>query len=309
MTVRILARGLALLFMILPGVSLPLGLGEITVDTHLNQPLRAEIKMVSVRPQDVEYVRINLAPIEAFDRAGISRPYVLNQLEFAPTVKNGGQAVISVTTKNPIREPFLNFLVEVVWPKGRLMREYTVLLDPPVFADQQRSVVTKVPSLGASSGTGSERNVGSAQTSSSRAVPYTAPLTTQAKQKPIVDTNRVGDRTEPPLANNRTYETQRGDTLSKIVRDRMSNDGFSFQQKMIATLRANPEAFVGNNINNLKTNKLLRLPDSAELELISREEARAEVTRQYAQWRESQAKLSTGTSPSLTPCSRPSWIH
>ena len=136
MTVRILARGLALLLMIMPGVSLPLGLGEITVDTHLNQPLRAEIKMVSIRPQDVEYLRIKLAPVEAFDRAGISRPYVLNQLEFTPTVKNGDQAVVSVTSKKPIREPFLNFLVEVVWPKGRFMREYTILLDPPAFADR-----------------------------------------------------------------------------------------------------------------------------------------------------------------------------
>ena len=77
----------------------------------------------------------------------------------------------------------------------------------------------------------------------------------------------------------------------------MFDDGFSLQQKMIATLRANPEAFVGDNINNLKTNKVLRLPDPAEMELISREEARVEVVRQNAKWREFRPKLLIGPSP------------
>ncbi len=297
MTVRILARGLALLFMILPGVSLPLGLGEITVDTHLNQPLRAEIKLVAVRPQDVEYIRIKLAPTEAFDRAGISRPYVLTQLDFTPTVKNDGQTVVFVSSKNPIREPFLNFLVEVVWPKGRLMREYTVLLDPPVFVDRQRSIDAKAQSLSAGSGAERERGLGSAGPGSARLAPYAAPMITQANRQSSGDSGVAGTRSESTQADSQTYMTQRGDTLSGIVRDRMFDDGFSMQQKMIATLRANPEAFVGNNINNLKTSKVLRLPDQAEMELIGREEARAEVARQHAKWRDFRAKLSTSASP------------
>lgn len=262
--VRKLAQGLALLFAILPGISLPLGLGDIEVNTFLNQPLRAEIKLFSVRANEVADVRVKLAPAEAFDRAGVGRPYVLNQLDFTPTVNKDGQVVIAVTSKKPIREPFLNFLVRVEWPKGRLMREYTLLLDPPSFSNQPRWA----GSAGASPDTAkttqhaiTDRDTGYAQTSANRRL--------------------------SPDGNTETYTTQRGDTLSAIVRERMSRGGASLQQSMIAALRANPQAFVGDNINNLKTGQSLRLPAQSEVELLSREEARAEVSRQFAAWRES----------------------
>jgi FimV-like protein len=127
--------------------------------------------------------------------------------------------------------------------------------------------------------------------------PHTAALIAQANQTYSTDSEFAGDRSKPTQANSQIYKTQPGDTLLKIVQDRMTDERFSLQQKMIATLRANPEAFIENNINNLKTNEMLRLPDSNYIALVSREAARDEVARQYATWRELRAKISTGSSP------------
>ena len=123
--------------LLVPGQLLSLGLGEIEVGSALNQPLNAQIKLISARADELEEMRVELAPANVFDRVGVPRPYFLTQLKFKPVSLPGGGTAIRVTTKDPVREPFLTFLVEVTWPKGRLLREYTVLLDPPEFAQQQ----------------------------------------------------------------------------------------------------------------------------------------------------------------------------
>ncbi len=125
------------LLLFLPGQLLSLGLGEIEVDSALNQPLNAQINLISARADELEEMRVELAPANVFDRVGVPRPYFLTQLKFTPVSIPGGGTAIRVTSKDPVREPFLTFLVEVTWPKGRLLREYTVLLDPPEFAQQQ----------------------------------------------------------------------------------------------------------------------------------------------------------------------------
>jgi len=119
-----------------------LGLGEIEVDSALNQPLNAQINLISARADELDEIRVELAPVSVFDRVGIPRPYFLTQLKFTPVSLPGG-AVIRVTSKDPVREPFLTFLVEITWPKGRLLREYTVLLDPPEFAQRQAPQIAK----------------------------------------------------------------------------------------------------------------------------------------------------------------------
>ncbi|MGB5738021.1 MAG: hypothetical protein WBM54_01625, partial [Woeseia sp.] len=106
-----------------------LGLGDIRLDSALNEPLRAEIALLSATPEELENLRISLASNETFERYGIDRPLFLSNLQF---VVQGG--VVRVTSPEPITEPFVTFLVEAVWSRGRLLREYTVLLDPPTFA-------------------------------------------------------------------------------------------------------------------------------------------------------------------------------
>lgn len=120
-----------------------LGLGDIEIFSALNQPLEAEIVLTSVRPGETDGMVVTLASEQAFLQAGVERPFYLTRLQFAVAFKPDGTPYIKITTKNPVREPFLSFLIDVDWPRGRLVREYTILLDPPVFASRHQ----KTPSV------------------------------------------------------------------------------------------------------------------------------------------------------------------
>ena len=134
---RKLIVALALWAILIPNNGFALGLGEIEVNSALNQKLSARIDLLSAAPEDAETLIIKLASREEFVRAGLDRPVVLTSLTFKTSV-DGKQVYIDVLSAKPIREPFLNFLVEVDWPQGHLIREYTILLDPPVFMGGQQ---------------------------------------------------------------------------------------------------------------------------------------------------------------------------
>ena len=138
---RKLTLSLMLAGIVSPTISHAIGLGELVVDSGLNQPLNAEIELVATTPAEVNELKVRLAPAEIFKQIGIERPILLNKLVFTPTVENG-RTIIKVNSLTPVTEPFLNFVVEVDWVQGKLLREYTVLLDPPTFAPSYAPVVT-----------------------------------------------------------------------------------------------------------------------------------------------------------------------
>jgi len=121
--------------LIVPTTGFTLGLGEIEVNSALNQRLNADIELLSATTEDAETIIVKLASRKEFSRAGLDRPYLLNDLRFKSEIVDGVPH-IKVSSGSPIREPFLNFLVEIDWPNGHMLREYTVLLDPPVFMTQ-----------------------------------------------------------------------------------------------------------------------------------------------------------------------------
>ena len=128
--VRQLMLGLASGSALYSGMAPALGLGEITLHSALNQPLEAEIELLEVGDLGAEDMRIALAPAEVFSRSGVERLYFLNDLRFTPLLR-GSRSVIRVVSNRPVREPYLNFIVELARPGSQLLREYTVLLDPP----------------------------------------------------------------------------------------------------------------------------------------------------------------------------------
>ncbi len=137
---RKLATAAAVSLALASGSAQALILGEIEMRSALNQPIDAEIGLTSVAAGELEGMRVTLASQEAFSRAGIERSRVLTDLRFNVTENATGQPVIQISSRKPILEPFLNFLVDVEWRGGRLVREYTVLLDPPVFMSPSASV-------------------------------------------------------------------------------------------------------------------------------------------------------------------------
>ncbi|TLP55053.1 MULTISPECIES: FimV/HubP family polar landmark protein [Pseudomonas] len=213
------------------GVANALGLGELTLKSAQNQPLDAEIELLDVRDLKAAEMSPSLASPEDFARAGVPLPTYLEDLTFTPVINPNGRSVLRVTSSKPLAEPVVKFLVQVMWPQGRLLRDYSVLLDQAqAQADQP----------------------------------------TRAAINPAVSAGR--------------YTTKRRDTLWQIAA--RNTHGGSVQQTMLAIQALNPDAFIGNNINQLKVGQVLRLPDQQQIQSISRPEANREVAEQYAAWRE-----------------------
>jgi len=124
----------AALAVVFPMSAVALGLGDIHLHSSLNEPLKADIELLSVKPGEVADIKVALAGSADFDRAGVDRAFWLSQLRFKVVEQGAGKATIKITTFQPVREPFMNFLIELDWAKGRLLREYTLLLDPPVYS-------------------------------------------------------------------------------------------------------------------------------------------------------------------------------
>src|SRR5580704_9484134 len=128
-----LSRLMLMACLLIPSLSWGLGLGEIHLNSALNEPMNAEIDLIAAAPDELTALRASLAPKDAFTRYGIDRPPFLSTLTFKVGKSKDGRDVLLVRSTDSIPEPFVTFLVEVNWARGRLMREYTVLLDPPAY--------------------------------------------------------------------------------------------------------------------------------------------------------------------------------
>ncbi|MAE21302.1 MAG: hypothetical protein CMK92_02625 [Pseudomonas sp.] len=241
-----------------------LGLGEMDLDSALNQPLRAEIELIDTSGLTSAEIKPRLASAQDFERAGVDRYQFLTQMKFSV---NGDR--ILVTTRDPINEPFLNFLVELNWPAGRVLREYTVLLDPPVFEEGRVQPLVAVP----------------AGTVTSVATATTAPRQTVPTQNARQNTGW----TDPAAPG--TYKVQPDDTLWQIALDTRPDSSISPQQMMIALQDVNPDAFINGNINRLKTHTVLDIPDASIIRTIAGREAVAEVQRQNKELTASVAQI------------------
>ncbi|MBT8126579.1 MAG: hypothetical protein KJP15_03780 [Gammaproteobacteria bacterium] len=297
---------LALGVLLLPDYGFTLGLGEIEVSTALNQELNAEIELLSAAPEDVETLIVKLAPREEFSRAGIDRPYLLNSLKFSAEVRDG-VPIIRVTSDKPIREPFLNFLVEIDWPKGHMMREYTILLDPPVFMGQQqapaereetRPAAMESPSSSPKTtpepqgGSGFRPSIMGTGTGGVTTAPA-APPSTQARAMPSPTATLPADA-ERTFQAPTGYRIQRGDTLWSLADAMRPDRSVAIEQMMLAIVRSNPEAFINDNVNGLKRGYVLRIPDRDDIIAVSQSEAIDLVREQHALWREYQEAVSGG---------------
>jgi pilus assembly protein FimV len=275
--VRKLVLAIAAASAMTSGAAHALGLGEVTLKSSLSQPLVAEIELLEVRDLGTTEVIPTLASPEEFNKAGVDRQYFLTDLKFTPVIKPNGKSVIRITSSKPVREPYLNFLVEVLWPNGRLLREYTLLLDPPMYSPQP--VVAAAPRLPVSA------PVSAPAPRPQSVAPTPRPVAPAARPTPAASTAAQisGDQ----------YKTTSNDTLWEIAQ--RSRHSGSVHQAMLAIQELNPSAFVDGNINRLKSGQVLRLPDEQQVKSRSQAEAIAHVTEQNTAWREGRSLSATGT--------------
>ncbi|WP_020408840.1 FimV/HubP family polar landmark protein [Hahella ganghwensis] len=265
--VRKLAIAAFTLSALTAGVARALGLGEVTVNSYLNQPLSAEIQLVNVRDLEQNEILTNLASREEFLKAGVDRVYFLSDLRFKVDQRSDGSTIIRVTSSKAVREPFLNFLVEVNWPTGRLLREYALLIDPPTYSSEPVAPV-QAP-----------------QTQVTQQV--TTPEPTPTRQQPTRETATTSSQASAPSTTGGTYGPTGGDdTMWSIALKTRPDSSVSPQKMMLAIQDLNPGAFFDGNINRLKSGQVLRLPNREEIDSRTSREAISAVSIQNREFAE-----------------------
>ncbi|MCC6534822.1 MAG: FimV family protein [Burkholderiales bacterium] len=248
-----LAMGLA------PAAGYAAGLGRLTVLSSIGQPLVGEIELLSVRKDELTSLAARIAPPDAYSNANVTLNPALVGARVSVERRPNGQPYLRVTSNRPVDEPYVDLLVELTWNTGRLLREYTALIDPPGFGPAQTATPVAVP-----------------ETRPAPAAPVAAPLAPARAASPVP--------AAPADAGARTYgPVQPGDTLRKIAAG-VKPEGVSLDQALVAIYRSNPDAFINNNMNLLRTGRILRIPDAAEAGRVSAGEAANEVRVQAADW-------------------------
>jgi pilus assembly protein FimV len=288
----------------LPSTSWALGLGEIHLNSALNEPMNAEIDLIAAAPDELTALRASLAGRDAFTRYGIDRPPFLSTLTFKVGKSKDGRDVLLVRSTDAIPEPFVTFLVEVNWARGRLMREYTVLLDPPVYTPGESASSTAPVAAPTTAPTAAAPVQAARPAPAAAPLPSTTPLSATAqprarksgKGRAARAATSQPEATPPavsaaaPLpeaaesATPGTVHVAQGDTLTKIARSLHADTQANIDQTMIALYRTNPEAF-GGNINILRRGSVLRVPGADEIAALNQKEAMSEVHRQMDAWR------------------------
>ena len=268
---------LAGLLSLSPATALALGLGELTLQSYLNEPLRAEVDLLEVDGLDEGQVRIRLAANEDFDRAGVDRAYFLTGLKFEIELEGRDQGRLIITSREPVREPFLDFLIEARWPNGRLLREYTVLLDLPVLSGEGSDMLVARRASGV-------RSEGADGGGAEVVEPEPEPPQSAAQRAQPNYGSDAGDLPESGAE----YLVKRNETLWAIA-SRARPNGASVQDTMLDIQRLNPNAFIGNNINQLKAGYVLVLPARDQISERAPEEVTAAITQQEQSWLENRA--------------------
>jgi pilus assembly protein FimV len=239
-----------------PLTSHAFGLGKINVMSALNEPFKAEIDVTALRPEEKDNLQVKMASQSEFDKAGLSHSMLLNQMQF-DIVQRGGQHKILITSKQAIKEPFLDFLVTATAGSGVMLREYTVLLDPPEYV------------------------LAETRPASSRPAPIqTAPVETRSPS-----TTRYQYSDSSSGFSGSSYKVKRSDTLWNVALATRPADDLTVHQMMMALQKRNPTAFTNDNVNGLKAGVTLQIPSRSEIEALSSSAARQAFAEQNEAWK------------------------
>jgi pilus assembly protein FimV len=274
------------------------GLGSMISSSKLGEPLNAEIELLAVTPGELSSIQAALASEQVYQDQMLEKPasYPFIKIEVGNNSK--GQPILKLSSTQPITEAFLDMLIQVDWPTGRLVKEYTLLLDPPGFNSNYVSESAGLPVTSQTAPTTTENTSAAAMSNEPSQPVVTAP------KKPA---KSVAEKPAPKATQDESSETpvnalttERGDTLYAIARQ-MKPDNVSTEQMLAALYQSNQQAFDGKNMNRLKVGKIIRMPDQATLDSISRPQARSLVAEHTSNWqayKNSLAKVVKESAPS-----------
>src|SRR5574340_126092 len=248
----------AVMLALLPLAAHSVGLGKLTVTSPLGHPLRAEIELLALQEGEAANLAARLASPEAFREAQIGRFPLLSAISFSIEQKSDGKHYLKLSSALPVNEPVLDILIELNWPAGRLLREYTLLLDPPGFAESQAGPAVAAPA----------------------APPEAAEKPRGAPKPPAVA--KAPTETYGPV--------KKGETLREIAA-KVKPEGYSLEQVLLGLYQSNRPAFAGSNMNHLRAGPILRIPEPQQLSSISHAEAVKEIRVHAANWNAYRQKL------------------
>jgi pilus assembly protein FimV len=247
----------------LPVPALALGLGKLTVLSGLGQPLSAQIELTSAQRDELDSLRARIADSSVYRENNV--PYASSLTRARVTLEQGasGAPYLRVVTPQAVNDPFLDMIVEISWATGRVVRDYTFLLDPP--GSETQAVEPAAPII-------------------AETAPARAPRSTGARRAAEAAPAAAAAATPAAAGGGGTYTVQRGDTLSKIAKD-YKPENVSLEQMLVAMFRSNESAFDGRNMNRLRSGQILNVPQPDQAAAITPSDAAAVVKVQSADWR------------------------
>jgi len=272
LSLTLLAAALAM-----PGIAASVGLGRLTLQSALGQPLSAQIELTGVAPDELGSVTARIADASVYRQNNLAYQGVLSRARVTMERLPNGDPILRVTTPASVVEPYLDMLVEVNWPSGRVVRAYTFLLDPPGMPAAQAVDPVTPPRAG------TPRAAASAATPAAAAGPRAAAET------------RAGTGS--------SYTVRRGDTLSRIAEETKA-PSVTLEQMLVALYNSNPSAFEANNMNRLRAGAILKVPSPEEAAATPRGEATRTVRIQAGDWRGYQDKVAGAAPPAEAAAGR-----
>ena len=252
----------------LPVSVFALGLGKLTVQSGLGQPLSATIELTSAQKDELDTLRARIADPAVYRDNNVQYPAAMSRARIVVEQTANGAPYLRVTTSQAVNDAFLDLLVELNWATGRVVRDYTFLLDPPSGTETQAVEPTAPIRAQAGSAAAARAQAGS----------------TGAAAAPVARRSAAAAPAEAPSAAASTYTVKRGDTLSKIAQQTKPAD-VSLEQMLVALFRSNESAFEDRNMNRLRTGQIVNVPQGDQVAAIAPSEATQVVRAQAADWR------------------------
>ncbi|WP_431261697.1 FimV/HubP family polar landmark protein [Roseateles chitinivorans] len=263
------------------GSAYGLGLGKLTVQSALGETLRAEIDVSSLTPEEASSLKLRVAPPESYRASGLDYNAVLASTQVQLARRADGRPYLRLSSDRAVQEPFVDVILEVNWSSGRLTREFTLLFDPPSNNVARSSEPTTSPVISAPAST---PTVVAPPPVARTQTPTASAPATPVSQPPAPATARA-PRPAPsaaapsPATPGSDYTVQPGDTLSRIA-GRTQPSGVSLDQMLVGLYRSNPDAFINQNMNRLKSGSVLSVPGSDAVQSITPQEARRVIQAQ-----------------------------
>lgn len=280
-----------------------LALGRITAMSNLGEPLVASIEVPDINAEEMASLKATLASPEAFRIAGMEYNPALSNAQITLTRRENGSSQLLIRSDKIVTDPFLNLVVNANWSTGRIVRNYTLLLDPPAAKQSEAAAVTapiavlQTPTPQAAAPVAvvaaPVAPVTAAPAPALAQVPTTpspAPSAVAMPKTPVTTNPSVAAQKAPSSNSGEQVKVSNGDTAGKIAANNLSGN-VSLEQMLVAMLRGNPQAFVGNNINRLKAGAILDLPTEAEASAMSAKEAKQSLVAQSKDFNTFRRKL------------------